>query len=91
MILSIKGLFFIKIFQIKRSGNHGSYFKFEYNPEHHYFKNEIIDRAFEYLPGKFIILTDGSRNIRFFNRADESEDKNMLITNLSYDEKILSL
>jgi hypothetical protein len=39
MVLTEGGLFFINIIQLKRPGNGGSDFKFEYNPEHHYFKN----------------------------------------------------
>jgi hypothetical protein len=59
MVLAKEGLFFIKIIQVKRPGNGGSYFKFEYNSEDHYFKNEIVKGAFEYFPGKIIILTNG--------------------------------
>ncbi len=68
MVLAEEGLFFIKIIQVKRPGNGGSNFKFECNPKHHYFKNETVKGAFEYLPGKIIILTDKNKSIRFFNR-----------------------
>jgi len=68
MVIAKEGLFFIKIIQVKRPGNEGSIFKFEYNPEHHYFKNQLVKGAFEYLPGKIIVLTDKNKSIRFFNR-----------------------
>lgn len=68
MVLSKEGLFFIKIIQIKKPGNGGSKFKFEFSSDECYFKHETVKGAFEYDQGKIIAIVNGSKSIRFVNR-----------------------
>ena len=39
--------------------------------------------AFEYQEGKIIVLVEGDKNIRFIDRAQQKEDMDTIITNLS--------
>ena len=78
MVLTMNGLFFVKIKMTKVSEENDT-FKFELNHREHYFKGKAVKGAFEYTQGKIIALVEGEKNIRFVDRTKEKEDTNIMI------------
>jgi hypothetical protein len=68
LILSNSGMFFVTIVLEKRAGKILR-FSFEFNFDESYFVGSTVKGAFEYNIGKFITLVNGSKNIRFIDRA----------------------
>jgi hypothetical protein len=67
MVISKKGLVFIKIKQNKLHGNDVS-FSFEIDFKERYFESETVKGAFEYDDEKLIVLVDTRKNFLFINR-----------------------
>lgn len=91
MVIAKEGLFFIQIKQVKKPGNGGSQFVFDFNQDENYFKCHTVKGAFEYESKKIIALVNGQKNIRFINRVQQNEEQQLKIANLSNDNDYKSM
>jgi hypothetical protein len=64
---------------VKKPNSIDCKFEFDCQSEECYFKGKILKGAFEYNPGKIIVLTEGVKNIRFLDRIFEREDDSLKI------------
>jgi hypothetical protein len=89
MILAEHGIFFITIIMEKKLGKLTK-FTFKFDLSEQYFSGQTPKGAFEYDTGRFIVILNGSKTIKFINRNLRKED-NIQIPNISDEEKYCSL
>jgi hypothetical protein len=90
MVVAEKGLFFLKIKQIKTDKDEIK-FEFDLNLEEIYFNEKTVNGAFEYAPGLIIALLKRSKKIRFIDRKNVDEVTFSKIPNPSNDNDYKSL
>ena len=89
MILAEHGIFFITISLDKKLGKVAR-FTFKFDLAEQYFGGQTPKGAFEYDTGRFIVILNGSKIIKFINRNLRKEE-NFQIPNISAEEKYCSL
>jgi len=62
-------MFFVTIMLEEKFSGKRLRFSFKFNFDESYFVGKTVKGAFEYDIGKFITLVNGSKNIRFIDRA----------------------